>query len=89
MVNTNLVVKEKWSLSVGEVYDFKPRSFTGAVKDAQSLATSITLGRRSHDFNSSLYLVFDVVNKNTSIGFNITPVGVQRPVGRTFSFAPQ
>ncbi|HHT9140160.1 MAG TPA: LPS assembly protein LptD [Candidatus Tripitaka californicus] len=87
-VSTNLVVKEKWSLSVGETYDFKPRSFTGAVKDAQSLGTSIILGRRSHDFNNSLFLNFDVVNKNTSFGFNITPVGVKRPVGQTFSFAP-
>lgn len=88
LASTNLVIKEKWSLSLGEAYDFKPQAFTGTTTAAKSLATSIVLGRRSHDFNSSLYLVFDAVNKNTSIGFNITPVGVKRPVGRTFSFAP-
>ncbi|HLA37099.1 MAG TPA: hypothetical protein VJZ02_01390, partial [Candidatus Brocadiales bacterium] len=87
LASTNLVVKEKWSLTFGEAYDFKPRGFTGAAKDARSLATSISLGRRSHDFTGTLFLIHDAVNKNTSFGFNIMPVGIQRPVGQTFSFA--
>ncbi|MBI5124946.1 MAG: LPS-assembly protein LptD, partial [Planctomycetes bacterium] len=88
LASTNLVVKEKWSLGLGEAYDFKPHTFTGTAKDARSLATSISLGRRSHDFIGTLFLIHDAVNKNTSFGFNILPVGVKRPVGRNFSFAP-
>ncbi|MFN3467635.1 MAG: LPS assembly protein LptD, partial [Candidatus Brocadiales bacterium] len=88
ILSTNLLLKEKWGLTFTEVYDFKAEDFTGSTS-SKNLSTGIGLSRRAHDWTGMLTLSFDVVNRNTTVRFDILPVGIKRPIGRKYSTAPQ
>ncbi len=85
-------ISEKWSVLVGEKYDFKSTKIVD-VKDgdidtedkSKNLKTNFVLSRYFHDWVASLTLELDPVRDDNSYRFDITPKGLQK-TSRRFWF---
>lgn len=79
-------ISEKWSVTAGEIYDFKSLDADDTVDDSESnprnLRTNLVLSRYFHDWVASLILELDPVRNDSSYRFDITPRGLQRTRSR-------
>ncbi len=88
ILETHLLLREKWGLTFEETYALRSKDFTGNTS-TQNLSTRLSLSRRAHDWTGMFTLNFDAANENTTFRFDVLPVGVKKPVGRRYSFTGQ
>ncbi|MEE9585236.1 MAG: LPS assembly protein LptD [Candidatus Brocadiales bacterium] len=84
--SANTLLGKTWRATFSESFDLGAEDAEGG-KTSKNLYSNFTFAKEYHDWTAGINISFDVVNRNNAFSFVLTPKGVRRSFGRSYSYA--